>query len=831
MHHPAQLTPSMSLLLEFDISTNNPDALLLPHSFSNTSAISPCDPVCTQEEGAESITHKNMEDGSYFRWTKVVIASLITLVIICSNTVNLVALYQMREIGVRMKVLLLSLSTSDICLGFFVCMPGVVSGILTYWPFGRVMCQITGLMNGVAISVSLWSLMAIGVERFLVMKRPNVSKAKKNPFVVSLCVAFIWTFNTLFFALPILGEPGHLYYKYDPDVLTCSFMWKHTWHFLMAKFLYPMLSGTVIVFTSCQVNQVLKKAERARKQWIISSDAKAKQKKNNQNRAVTPQQPHKKLSDSSKDSCKTPCTLSSHNSAVPFQVENAFSQGNKCTSKNQNNQSDQGLPQPPIEDYNFAFTLTNAVNNTDPKPQKSIESDKNLNGNWITHVTESSTDETVWAGFVTSSNSANGQICESYRPKNLSNSSKATSDNDILRSPLSGKDLNFHFESSSSNPSDKITISDPSEQIPKHSCEAALDPGNNELHSKLTPSSKVKNMNNSNKDMIHCNEKCQHFSSMIKRARKKGTKDSPFKDTVHTELRSATPKENTVNQFPTPMSKSFLQRQSKAKALLLCTTTVFFIAISPYMISSTLEHFIPGLVLPPWLKFLAFWTLSTNSLINVFIYSAVYAEFRGHCKRLWQGFTCRAYREREPTPSGPTSSLYELFAVKSKATSCSKAPSSGLGSCDNDDTFHGDSGKRDSCSNTLTSTASTFSGMNTFTESEFCKSSVLCAPENSCNYLQIPPFTHSSRQPWQKCSGGKMPGVLQVLPNSSQQRKLQPRDDVGMFPAASSTTFSIAGVPVPTSTCSSVGVSPSISQSTSCSMDSFQVDMMPSVDV
>ncbi|RUS89282.1 hypothetical protein EGW08_002956, partial [Elysia chlorotica] len=294
-----------------------------------------------------------MEDGLYFRWTKVSVALVITLVIIASNTINLIVLYRMRDIGRRMKILLMSLCTSDLCLGLFVCMPGVISGVLSYWPFGPVMCQITGTMNGVAISVSLWSLMAIGVERYLVMKKSGVSKRKKNPTMVCLCVAFIWIFNTLFFGLPIAWEPNYIYYHYDPDVLTCSFTWKHTWHFMFAKFLYPALSGTVIVFTSWQVRK--------------------------------------------------------------------------------------------------------------PLPEPSLDEGQ------VTHVN--------WP--------------------------------DIS------------------------------------------------------------------------------------------------------------------------------ERQRKAKALLLCTTTVFFIAISPYSISSLLEHFLPDLTLPPWLRFLALWTLCTNCLMNVFIYSAVYTEFRNHCKHLF----------------------------------------------------------------------------------------------------------------------------------------------------------------------------------------------------
>ncbi|GFS19592.1 cholecystokinin receptor [Elysia marginata] len=730
-----------------------------------------------------------MEDDTYFRWIKVSIALIITVVILASNTINLMALYRMREIGVRMKVLLMSLSTSDLCLGLFVCMPAVVSGIMSRWPFGPVMCQITGTVNGIAISVSLWSLMAIGVERYVVMRRRSVSRSKNKSHVVGVCVAFIWTFNTLFFALPIAWEPDFLYYSYDPDVLTCSFMWKHTWHFLAAKFLYPILSGTIIVFTSWQVNQVLKKAERARKQWIINPVSRVGMKaEDHESKTKVHTKEYKKTSEQ-KQTKPSRCLMPVCGQGDTFQDLDQTRLSAPQSPLLMRNFEHQTLGDPP-------FTCSYIYRNRHACP---LIKD---NGRVQTHLTESNTD----TNFENCGNNATG-ICSPPSGHGAKDTVSQLSESDLmvhLRTPTSSK-----------------------------STDTSVEDGINEKGSEKQTENRPSLLNHIGSPSTNCstfNAKTSFFSFNFDRKKKTWNKHAPVQDSMSLKSSSQRTGEQASNSLDAPMSKSFLRRQRKAKALLLCTTTVFFIAISPYSISSLLEHFIPDLGLPSWLRFLALWTLCTNCLLNVFIYSAVYAEFRGHCKRIFHTVTCRSKKVKDHIVSGQTSSVFELFAVKGKTENGSSAQNTENG-------YYGSTRNVDGVS-TNSHNSSSFSAPKT---PEICALSTSnfeeVNPQNrqaNMQHLQLPPHNQSIKRARAKPAEPEFPNIIQISPATPVQQKLQPRDDVGMFsPYSLSSPRMVSGAPAtaPTSCTSTHIISPSISQSTSCSLDSFNLDMMPSVDV
>ena len=82
--------------------TQNSSSVTLSSYNTSTVVVFPCLSDCSSPGDAQG--GPAMEDTPYFRWVKVVMASLVTMVILASNTVNMMALYRMREIGPRMKV-------------------------------------------------------------------------------------------------------------------------------------------------------------------------------------------------------------------------------------------------------------------------------------------------------------------------------------------------------------------------------------------------------------------------------------------------------------------------------------------------------------------------------------------------------------------------------------------------------------------------------------------------------------------------------------------------------------------------------------------------------
>ena len=444
-----------------------------------------------------------------------------------------------------------------------------------------------------------------------------------------------------------------------------------------------------------------------------------------------------------------------------------------------------------------------------------------------THMTESSAD----ALFKASENQSQTENGKCVPPIALCPGKTSIS------SPLSENDLTLDVGTKSTKAA-KTSTSAASRSVSgdyqeKRKTEDSSDSRDHDNHMRIKTASKLNLVESSaptdNKTHINSNAKRFILSLNFSRLKKIGNKKLRFHAAEKRRSLHSEDCEQSVGPLTAPVSKSFLRRQRKAKALLLITTMVFFIATSPYMINSLLEHFLPGLGLPSWLRFLSLWTLCTNSLINVFIYSAVYAEFRGYCKQLFRSTTCRENKIKEQQPmSAPTSSVYELFAVRTKAEN--SVISRNTGSSDSDNTKgQSQNGNDDSLNGADTSTS-----LKTFDICVLTSSSSMDQttqrPSGTQHHLQLPLPLVSNRCLTPRLPTTEIPGVMEVLPQNSVQPKLQPRDDIGMFAGPEPAPLLLVGSSVAPTTSFS-HISPSISQSTSCSLDSFAVEMMPSVDV
>ncbi|BFZ17272.1 hypothetical protein BsWGS_20310 [Bradybaena similaris] len=181
------------------------------------------------------------------------IAGIITCLIVFNNIINLVILEKMTSINSRVKELTISMSASDLLLGIFVCIPGTTAALLPSWEFPSMFCQLTGVINGMSISVSMWSLTGISVERFLVIVQPAHFNHQPELRHVRMGVIFIWLFNTVYYVVPILVHPTMSYYVYQPDMLVCGFVWEPDWMLYLAAVLYPFGPGSVIVYCSWRI--------------------------------------------------------------------------------------------------------------------------------------------------------------------------------------------------------------------------------------------------------------------------------------------------------------------------------------------------------------------------------------------------------------------------------------------------------------------------------------------------------------------------------------------------------------------------------------------------
>ncbi|KAJ0178894.1 hypothetical protein K1T71_005669 [Dendrolimus kikuchii] len=166
----------------------------------------------------------------------------------------------------RMKTVtnyfIMNLAVGDILMTLF-CVPFsfVSMLILRYWPFGALMCKIVNYSQAVSVFVSAYTLLAISIDRYIIVMRPLKPRLGKT--AAKLVVAAVWI-GALITAAPIpivsrLQKPSLWHEACQVDI--CSEQWtdkrqseQYTFALLGLQFALPLC---VLVYTYARIAYVV----------------------------------------------------------------------------------------------------------------------------------------------------------------------------------------------------------------------------------------------------------------------------------------------------------------------------------------------------------------------------------------------------------------------------------------------------------------------------------------------------------------------------------------------------------------------------------------------
>ncbi|XP_036385496.1 neuropeptide FF receptor 2-like [Megalops cyprinoides] len=115
---------------------------------------------------------------------------LIFLVCMVGNGVVCFIVLRSKNMRTVTNVFILNLAISDLLVGIF-CMPTtLVDNIITGWPFGSLVCKMSGMVQGISVSASVFTLVAIAVDRFRCIVYPF--KQKLTLSTSTLIIVIIW---------------------------------------------------------------------------------------------------------------------------------------------------------------------------------------------------------------------------------------------------------------------------------------------------------------------------------------------------------------------------------------------------------------------------------------------------------------------------------------------------------------------------------------------------------------------------------------------------------------------------------------------------------------
>uniref|UniRef100_W5N0K3 Neuropeptide FF receptor 2 n=2 Tax=Lepisosteus oculatus TaxID=7918 RepID=W5N0K3_LEPOC len=122
----------------------------------------------------------------------VFIVSYLLIFLVCMVGNGIVCFIVLRSKHMRTvtNLFILNLAVSDLLVGIF-CMPTtLLDNIITGWPFGSLVCKMSGMVQGISVSASVFTLVAIAVDRFRCIVYPF--KQKLTISTSTLIIVIIW---------------------------------------------------------------------------------------------------------------------------------------------------------------------------------------------------------------------------------------------------------------------------------------------------------------------------------------------------------------------------------------------------------------------------------------------------------------------------------------------------------------------------------------------------------------------------------------------------------------------------------------------------------------
>ncbi|XP_043836202.1 neuropeptide FF receptor 1 [Dromiciops gliroides] len=179
-----------------DGTRSTPKADFTLKKLEGTTQLGNASSSANDENGTQAPSPRNFTFSSYYQhsWpvaTMFILAYIfIFLMCLVGNSLVCFIVVKNRQMRTVTNMFILNLAVSDLLVGIF-CMPTtLVDNLITGWPFDNITCKISGLVQGMSVSASVFTLVAIAVERFRCIVHPF--RQKLTPRKALVTITIIW---------------------------------------------------------------------------------------------------------------------------------------------------------------------------------------------------------------------------------------------------------------------------------------------------------------------------------------------------------------------------------------------------------------------------------------------------------------------------------------------------------------------------------------------------------------------------------------------------------------------------------------------------------------
>lgn len=149
-----------------------------------------------------------------------------------------------------LNIYILSLSVADLLCGILVVPLSVYPALVREWVYGDFMCRLVGYTETIVWIVSAYTLMWIGVDRYIAIRKPLRYDTVQTKTRCQCWMAFTWISSAMMCSPPLLADFNRP--TFDDSSYICTLNWEHMIAYsatLMILVLGPSLITLIYTYT------------------------------------------------------------------------------------------------------------------------------------------------------------------------------------------------------------------------------------------------------------------------------------------------------------------------------------------------------------------------------------------------------------------------------------------------------------------------------------------------------------------------------------------------------------------------------------------------------
>ena len=176
--------------------------------------------------------------------------SVMTIIVVLGNVICMIGLQNTR-IKHTTRILMYSLTAADICVGIFNLFPIAVASFTNTWILGHTTCFIAVIIGGAPYYTSIWTLVAMAVERYIAVTKPLQYRVIFTVSRARTIVMSIWLTSHMYEVL-VCGLQGFQVY-FDPLTDQCWSLGTAGSDSIIKVVIIVLIFGPFVAFSSLYI--------------------------------------------------------------------------------------------------------------------------------------------------------------------------------------------------------------------------------------------------------------------------------------------------------------------------------------------------------------------------------------------------------------------------------------------------------------------------------------------------------------------------------------------------------------------------------------------------